>query len=209
MLCTHQLQYLSHADKILVLDKFGNQAFWGTYSQLSSRHSEFDIFDSKNGLSVSENVTKVVQENVDSNCHRDNSRYSLELSLDYRKRRNESEGNGVHILKEGKIVINETKIEGRFSFQNWFKYLSAGGYLGGFWIFFLSLFVQVNLMVVDYWPRWWASETYGSQSRTMYLWIYAILVAGAVFVSFSRATAWFSFTQSASNSKILNVYNNI
>jgi ATP-binding cassette subfamily C (CFTR/MRP) protein 4 len=41
ILATHQLQYLKHADKIIVLEKDGRQSFYGTYTELYDRSAEF------------------------------------------------------------------------------------------------------------------------------------------------------------------------
>ena len=43
ILATHQLQYMRYADRILALDKDGNQIFYGTYSELQEEKEVFAV----------------------------------------------------------------------------------------------------------------------------------------------------------------------
>ena len=43
VLATHQLQYMQYADKIVALDKDGQQIFYGTYAELQNRKDVFSI----------------------------------------------------------------------------------------------------------------------------------------------------------------------
>lgn len=49
VLATHQLQYMQYADKIVALDKDGQQIFYGTYAELQDRKDVFSILTESMG----------------------------------------------------------------------------------------------------------------------------------------------------------------
>jgi hypothetical protein len=49
VLATHQLQYMQYADKIVALDKDGQQIFYGTYAELQNRKDVFSILTESMG----------------------------------------------------------------------------------------------------------------------------------------------------------------
>jgi ATP-binding cassette subfamily C (CFTR/MRP) protein 4 len=67
VLATHQLQYLKHADKILVMSKTGQQLFFGSYEEFSSRADEFsDILSAMKLEGSSEGIDdESKEENLD------------------------------------------------------------------------------------------------------------------------------------------------
>eukprot|EP01038_Epipyxis_sp_PR26KG_P011896 gene11896-15916_t len=55
ILVTHQLQYLKHADKVLVLDKNGRQTFYGSYSDVQADKMVNSILELNNNKAATNN----------------------------------------------------------------------------------------------------------------------------------------------------------
>ena len=98
VLCTHQLQYLNYSDKIVVLNREGKQQFYGTYDEFYSQRHLFDFFDFNN-IDTSVSCGSMLKSN---SCSRLNTTdgiqvldtsYSIEASLDSRKKRMANESN--------------------------------------------------------------------------------------------------------------------
>jgi ABC-type multidrug transport system fused ATPase/permease subunit len=62
-----------------------------------------------------------------------------------------------------------------------------------------ALFSQGLLMITEYWPRWWASASFGHENSSMYVWALGILTTACIVVGFYRALVWFQFTLKASS----------
>ena len=52
---------------------------------------------------------------------------------------------------------------------------------------------------LEYWLRWWATDAFGPQSSSRYVWIMAMLTVGCVITALVRTLLWFEFTLQASS----------
>lgn len=102
-------------------------------------------------------------------------------------------------IKRRDIISKEDKVDGNISWSVYLKYLEWGGMVRGFYVLCIILLSQVASMIADYWLRWWASSSYGNQSRSFYIIIFACLTGFCIFVGFYRAFKWFEFTLYASS----------
>ena len=198
VLATHQLQYLPFADKLLVLDNDGTQAFFGTFIELKEKigkdpNRAFDFLKATNLFSDDLNTSNIVESNNDddeTSVIKDKT-YDKSINIEKRRRLNE--------LKE--IISEEDRIEGKVSLNLIWTYLKSGGGLSAFVAIFMAIASQVLLMMTDYWLKWWASGNYfGSQADIRYIWIFAILVFFCIILSYYRAVVWFQYTLKSASS---------
>jgi len=203
LLATHQLQYLKHADRIIVLNETGLQTFYGSYNELISRASEFKYLD------LDHEVNTLTESNSMSNLNiKASSIYNKDLRFNYQKSiRNIDQNVSVKIdfdklnkQESQRIIIQaEDRIEGQMSLDLFYKYMKSGGLFNGIFALALAVVSQALLMITEYWLRWWASDTFGSQRSSQYVYILAILTALCIWMGFYRSSTWFSFTLRASS----------
>ena len=86
LLCTHQLQYLSYADRIVVLDHHGSQRFYGTHVELNQIIHKFDFFENKI-VSIGKSSSWSSFQFLNTEKNDDEDVYSIETSRECRKRR--------------------------------------------------------------------------------------------------------------------------
>lgn len=199
ILVTHQLQNMRYADKILVLNPSGEQAFYGSYDELIQRKSEFPYIEmdssepEENGIEKKrcESDGSVSSSVVIEEAHPDDL-LSVESSSD--------EGDAIPSIAKGKsfIITVEDRAVGSVTKATYFQYLSSGGVVLGSTALGYAVVGQVLSMMTDYWLRWWASGTYGSQDLPMYQWMFAILVFLTIIVGYHKVEMWFYFTNVAS-----------
>lgn len=215
-LVTHQLQYLSMADEVLVLSKTGEQLFIGSYDEFVSRKDDFKF------LEVGE-ATNEEKENSDAEAANevesedpvsektDDNHPRAEYDKDFLAKRRAEQSSEVSDIKvevivesedEAKrrqIIATEEKKIGDISFKVYRDYLCAGGTLRGLSVLAIIFASQALLMITDYWVRWWATSTFGPQSSYVYLLVFGLLVLLCILVGFYRAFAWFQFSLKAAS----------
>ena len=214
VLATHQLQYLKYADRIVVLDKHGKQIFNGSFPELQSKPFYQPLTNKTSSKSVSDTVNsspsdfverqESVLSRVDSNLEESikndmSTSTSMKDAPKYDPSRRISSGEESNEQAMRRIIIQEEdKAEGLTEMLLYWKYFKAGGLC--FSLFLLSLMAvsQGELMICEYFVRWWATSTFGPQSDSRYLWIFAILTIGCIVFGFLRAILWFKFTIKAS-----------
>ena len=206
ILVTHQLQYLSAADRVLVLNKQGGQTFYGTYSEL------MECEDVKGLLELNDHD--------DSDGDRDREREGDGYDDDGVDTISEREGEGeivsgtIEEEVEGKMIVSESdtvkkqqstiiqiedKVTGKMSWSVYTRYLQAGGICYGITVILIMFLSQGLLMITDYWLRWWASSSFGNQNNIEYVYIFAILVVLCIIIGFGRAWIWFQFSLKAAS----------
>lgn len=200
LLVTHQLQYLKHCDKVLVLNKDGSQMFYGYYHDLLKQEDVVNFLELSSSSSNSEedDEDEVSVPIKKSNFNKKKligaiSSKDFIFENDNEEEFEESKGSGL-------VISQEEKSTGNIGFKVYLNYFKSGGLLFALSIFLILLFSQGILMISDYWLRWWASSTFFDQNNSTNLWIYAILVFFCIIFGFLRAFLWFYFSIKASSS---------
>lgn len=193
VLATHQLQYLPHAHKVIVLSDSGEQQFCGSYEEFSLRVDEFPQLGLSAGSGTGEPNSSALAETPAASAEtgyvprKYNPTSSQDKSAtDYEKRRI--------------IVQLEDRMEGAIGTEVIWRYLEAGGLAQGLSALALAVVAQVLIMMTNYWLKWWAGEQLGEpQGAAMYIWGNAILVGSCIVMGFARSSMWFRFTLHASS----------
>jgi len=198
ILTTHQLQYLPFADKIIVLDKTGNQSFYGNYEELLKREGEFSYLELQKQGAVENTSSTVEGKEKDRGGACKESTHELQYD---RERKIKREANQENV----DIILVEDRIEGTISSKVILEYFKNGGTLLGSYVCILALTSQVLVMITDYWVKWWATNTFfGEQSDAKNVWIFAILTTACLIMGVWRAIVFFQFTLKASCTLHLN-----
>jgi len=222
LLVTHQLQYLSMADEVLVLGKTGEQLFIGSYEEFLMKKDDFKFLEV--GETNSSNNNNDEEEIVDggygdgglsSREEMNHTPPKIEYDKDFLVKRRaaaqsstEGESKAVDVTvvvetedeaRRRQIIALEEKKIGDISLQVYWNYLCAGGSVQGIFVLSLIFFSQGLLMITDYWVRWWATSSFGPQSSFVYLLVLGLLVLLCIFAGFYRAFAWFQFSLKAAS----------
>jgi ATP-binding cassette, subfamily C (CFTR/MRP), member 4 len=217
ILATHQLQYLPYADKIVVLNDDGQQVFYGTYNELISRESEFSFLDlqkpsnsstddqtsasmsRKNSLPSGTSLNNLHVRMLEKKSRYDSSRRSFMKSINLTSLTKSEKAKMEKQMTQQTIIQAEDRVEGVMSFNLFIQYLRSGGILRGSFAISLAVVSQGLLMITEYWLRWWASSSFGDQSKNLYIIAYACLTVACIIMGFYRAVSWFEFTLGAAN----------
>jgi ATP-binding cassette subfamily C (CFTR/MRP) protein 4 len=199
ILVTHQLQYLRYADKVLVLDNSGNQTFYGTYTELQSRNDIKDTLDMRDKDAESHSMEEIEEEIHLSSKHEAllDMKITDEDALTNASKNDPALQESEEDIKRRKIIEIEEKQTGRMSWEVYRRYTEAGGTTRGMGVFVIILGSQALLMITDYWLRWWASSSFGSQDNIINIYVFAILVFLCIVVGFYRALVWFGLESSS------------
>ncbi|KAF0706159.1 putative multidrug resistance-associated protein lethal(2)03659, partial [Aphis craccivora] len=152
ILITHQIQYLSSVDQIVLMEN-ANILAEGSYQELQSSGLDFTKLlksseETTDGEIDSTNVTNNSLEQL-SNLSRQGSIKSIASSID------ENKLNGTQAEP---VEVAETRSSGKVSHSVYLSYISAGG--NAFKILFLLLiciFTQVLGTAGDYWISYWVN----------------------------------------------------
>lgn len=174
VLVTHQLQNLQYADKILVLDQIGHQSFFGSYSDLMERASDFPYLDLKHRHHEHRETGSDNSDNVSEDFHTEEEEKPKAV-----------------------IIQEEDRVLGYVTRKTYADYLRSGGMISGIWALSLAVGGQALSMIADYWLRWWASNSFNFNGGT-YVWAMAIIVFSCIIVGYLKSEAWFDFTRHAS-----------
>eukprot|EP01033_Poteriospumella_lacustris_P007252 gene7253-5217_t len=175
VLVTHQLQYLSMADEVVVLSKTGEQLFIGSYGDFLSRKDEFQFLelggqDGDDVVAESEEtpIGAASAEAPEAASHEQDAPANEGSDADVERPKDVEQ---VHVVVESEedakrrqIVATEEKKIGDISWRVYWDYLVAGGSGQGLFVLSIILASQALLMITDYWVRWWATSTFGPQS---------------------------------------------
>ncbi|CAG9334367.1 unnamed protein product [Blepharisma stoltei] len=161
ILATHQIHYISQADKILVLDG-GNQLFFGNYEELRAREDVFHI--------VGELLEQDNEEDED-------------------KKDAAKETNAKVEVKDKIAIEEEESAEGSTPWKIYYKYLWYG--FGSWIVIVIVMLIvaagQVSYLAVIWWLALWAKASDDDQTDSFYLWIFAIIVGVNYVLTFARS----------------------
>ncbi|XP_043548623.1 multidrug resistance-associated protein 4 [Chiloscyllium plagiosum] len=207
ILVTHQLQYLSAADQILILRE-GQMVVKGNFKQLLNSGIDFSCLlkqDEEDEQTDSHAATKITKERTLSQT----SNLSLSSSTQSHKE-GLFEPPGESVLS---ATPEESHSEGSVGFKIYKKYFLAGA--NGFMlmvVIILNLVTQVSYVLQDWWLSYWATSQdqlnmtqINSQNNTMqqldmnfYLGIYAGLTIAVILFGITRSLIIFNVLVNAS-----------
>ena len=218
VLATHQTQYLPYADQILVLDKDGQQTFYGSYKELqqcsdstllslssSGKTLNMEVDDSNVNKEEEKQIeTGVLHQQQDSVQQSMSSRGSAvvkyDRSLSHRGATNPTSSTSTTIAASvTQVILSEDRLEGSLSTHLWGRYIRAGGVSRGIFALAMMALSQALLMISEYWLRFWAGSVFWDQRDAHFVWILALLTFGCVVLGCYRATSWFEFTLAAAS----------
>ena len=159
ILATHQTHFVSHADKILILDG-GNQVFFGTYEELQD--SGYTRYLGKSNINSGRK-------------HRDIEINNEELPEETKI-----------AVRDIQSILEEEKAHGVVPRNVYWKYLMLAYYS---WFFFASVVLfeaisQISSLAVIFWVSYWADA--GDQDETRYFIVMLILVILVYLLAFTR-----------------------
>ncbi|XP_037954692.1 probable multidrug resistance-associated protein lethal(2)03659 [Teleopsis dalmanni] len=145
ILVTHQLQFLQHADQIVIMDK-GKVSAVGTYDSL--RESGLDFAQ----LLADNDKDEVMDEKL-------RSRPSSSRLYDRKNSETSLISAAESVLEDATLQQQETQEEGKIGFELYKKYFKAGG---GFFMFFvMTVFCVISqglASVGDYFLSYWVNK---------------------------------------------------
>ena len=190
VLATHQLQYLKHADRVIVLDKQGKQIFSGGYAELQTLPIFFVLHSQSSHNKESEGSGSEAAPSANATPHHSQI-FDPYLRI---TKENENETQS----KRRQIIQKEDKLVGSTPWHMYLTYMKSGGIGLGTTCAVMAVVAQGISMICDYWVRWWASSSFGEQTNVYYIWIFAILVSVSIVYGFIRARLWFIFALKSS-----------
>lgn len=224
VLVTHQVQYMQHADKILVLTKDGCQDFFGSHRELESKLAagEFgyitasptspSMFDEAEQASkhyvhtVNQSPTLAEGGNVALRRRGRSASVDSDLSEEIvGEDFQDEEAASATVTTTDQdpkhfIIQDEDRIKGKVTFRTYMAYLRSGGTVIGVLAFIYAICGQLLSMLADYWLRWWADGTFGdNQHSPLYVGGFAVLVFGTVIVGYHKAHVWLRYALHASS----------
>ena len=172
ILATHQAQFVSQADKILILDD-GKQIFFGTYQQLIDQN-------------LVEYLGKINQpEIVENNCEVDIESEKIERQ---------------EYIEDKKSIFAEVSAKGNVPFKIYWRFFMLG-YKKSLYIFITVLIQvagQVAYLAIVYWIAYWSKGD--DQESAFYFYWMAIMVGLLYIFSFLRIfSIFFPLHESAKN----------
>jgi len=193
VLVTHQLQYLPHADKIVVLDQ-GRQAFVGTFAELDRRRAEFGYLDIPALASSATDAAKGAVGGLRK------SRSGILATRFFEKSKSDVALLSEQQRQQAAIIVEEDRNVGTIEGGLWWNYLRRGGKWHALLALLSLLVSQALMLMTDYWLRWWSEEEFGDQSKDLYVWVYAILVSCCILMGYLRARHFFAYSLRTSTS---------
>jgi ATP-binding cassette, subfamily C (CFTR/MRP), member 4 len=201
ILCTHQLQYLKHADKILVLNENGSMKYCGSYNELQQNKNKNEIL-----LQLEEDVLRSRTMSSDSNRSRgksiseiDDQTFSIVKDEDKVikdiSNPKEKEKEKVELIN---MIEKEGKASGNISGSVYVQWMRSGGLIRGILCFALIAASQAVLMVHEYWLRWWIEDKF-HLTDSQYLWIMGVMTPVVYIFGYCRVKQFFNFTIKASS----------
>lgn len=144
ILVTHQLQYLQHADQIVILDK-GRIQDVGTYESLKS-----------SGLDFAQLLRESKGEDKSEEGEENRSRSG---SKTYQRRISETSVESLEQTHDTPMQSEEARKEGSVGFAMYKKYFQAsGGFCAFYWMMFFCVTAQLCASAGDYFLTYWVNK---------------------------------------------------
>ncbi|KAJ3241106.1 hypothetical protein HDU81_001892 [Chytriomyces hyalinus] len=181
ILVTHQLQYLSTSDSVLLLENGSISAF-GSYDEVQRTTSSFSKIMHEYSLDTARETSETeVQDAADA------------ISL---KKRKSATAAGISAAKKdeaaGAVQIKEEAAKGSVSLNVYRSYFQAGSSLFVAALVFLAFVAgQILLIMTDWWMGQWSSQTEERQKDAKWGGAFVGFVLVAVFVIVTRSLAFF------------------
>ncbi|CAH1736130.1 unnamed protein product [Aphis gossypii] len=152
ILITHQIQYLSNVDQIVLMEN-ANILAEGSYQELQSSGLDFTkLLKSSEGTTDGEiDTTNVINNSLEqlSNLSRQSSIKSIASSID------ENKLNGTQAEP---VEVAETRSSGKVSHSVYLSYITAGGNAFKIsFLLFICIFTQMLSTGGDYWISYWVN----------------------------------------------------
>ncbi|CAG9316734.1 unnamed protein product [Blepharisma stoltei] len=162
ILATHQIHYISEADKILVLDS-GKQLFFGTYEDLKTK----------------DNISHIVGELM----------HQFESKEEESNTKIIEEGTKKQVTGDKLSIQEEERAQGSVPLKIYYRFLMFGFNSIAAFPFMLALLVgaQVVYIAILWWLAIWARQNSNDQSNSYFIWGFAIIVGMNYLLSYSRA----------------------
>ncbi|XP_060850029.1 probable multidrug resistance-associated protein lethal(2)03659 isoform X2 [Rhopalosiphum padi] len=153
ILITHQIQYLSSVDQIILMDK-GNVLTEGSYDELQKSNLDFiKMLGSPVGTTI-ESYNENIKNNISSNNRRIG--YSRQVSIN--SVASSIEDTQFNEFQEQPVEISENRTSGSVSKSVYSSYLFAGGSDCKILFFFIiCIFTQVLASGGDFWMTYWVN----------------------------------------------------
>eukprot|EP00052_Salpingoeca_macrocollata_P020832 m.175998 g.175998 ORF g.175998 m.175998 type:complete len:1316 (-) comp21374_c0_seq1:121-4068(-) len=177
VLVTHQLQYVSQADVILVLDGEGHITGQGTYDELIATGHKLDF----EFMTVDDAHDELQQQEGEP---ADKSSTSV-----------------VRSRRPSRLVQEEARAAGAVSKQSYTRYaLSSGPLWSVIVLVVVGIAAQANNIGVDYWLSYWVGLDPSDRDENINVTIYAILVSTFIVFGFLRTFLFMAAAVRASRS---------
>lgn len=212
VLVTHQKQYLSLCDRIVVLRK-GQIAAFGSYGELvaagipevvmSQDQTEHDretfVSDKRLGRYKKEESRGSLMSRKDSTYWRN----FVSKRFDMKKMRPTSRSKidpSTKVTASGKIIVKEDQETGSVSWGVYKDLIMEFGMLRACFVLACLLGGQALFIFGDYWLASWAGSEDSTKLQSYWIWVYSIFVGVILVVSIVRAQLFFKSSLRASNS---------
>ncbi|EDV94851.1 probable multidrug resistance-associated protein lethal(2)03659 [Drosophila grimshawi] len=197
ILVTHQLQFLEHADQIIIMDK-GKISAMGTYATMQQSGLDFaQLLTDLNKPNVEE------LENQKSNA---GDHTSISSKISRQTSRTESFGSvsslADSIVQDSAIVPQETRVEGKISLGLYKEYFTAGS--GWFLVSFMMLLcigTQVVISAADVFLSYWVNKNQNNTDVNydpVDMYYFTALNVVAIILSVMRPIVFYSMARRSS-----------
>ncbi|XP_017043983.2 probable multidrug resistance-associated protein lethal(2)03659 [Drosophila ficusphila] len=194
ILVTHQLQFLEHADLIVIMDK-GKITAIGTYEEMLKSGQDFAKLLAKETQEKEESDQE--QDNAAGDAKMDKSNYSRQSSRLSRLSVSSMDSGTDSVLEDDRQPVQESRSKGRIGLGMYGKYFSAGsGWFLVILVAFFCLGTQILASGGDYFLSYWVRNNDSSSSVDIY--IFSGINLALVIFALLRTLLFFSMAMHSS-----------
>nr|AFI71925.1 FI19719p1 [Drosophila melanogaster] len=194
ILVTHQLQFLEHADLIVIMDK-GKISAVGTYEEMLKSGQDFGKLLATEAQEMGDSNQEQV--NAEGDSRNDKSTYSRQSSRVSRVSVTSVDSSTESILDNERQPAQESRSQGKIGLGIYGKYFSAGsGWLMVILVAFFCLGTQILASGGDYFLSYWVKNNDSSSSTDIY--IFSGINAALVIFALLRTLLFFSMAMHSS-----------
>ncbi|XP_016974443.1 probable multidrug resistance-associated protein lethal(2)03659 [Drosophila rhopaloa] len=192
ILVTHQLQFLEHADLIVIMDK-GKITAIGTYEEMLKSGQDFAKLLAKETQEDSNHG----QDNAPGDAKTDKSNYSRQSSRLSRSSVTSVDSGTESVMEEDRQPVQEARSAGKIGLDMYRKYFSAGsGWFLVALVAFFCLGTQVLASGGDYFLSYWVRNNDASSYLDIY--IFSGINIALVIFALLRTLLFFSMAMHSS-----------
>lgn len=212
LLVTHQKQYLSHCDRIIVL-RGGRVAAHGTYDELAAEGIPEVVMSQEGPEHDAERI--LLKRNtrkgpIDSSNKRLMSRKDSAYWRNFVSKRFDARQKALGVASKsassmkmtdsGRIIVKEDQEMGSVSWGVYKDLVMEFGLLRACFVLACLLGGQALFIFGDYWLASWAGSEDSTKIKPYWIWVYSIFVGTIMAISIVRAQVFFRSSLRASNS---------